>query len=100
MSGNLTKNPEDGYVPDRKFNRRRLSDYESDIHDMDIILCRNVFIYFDSDKTSSVLDKMKNTLREGGYLITGHTRAARSKSSWAADKGYFLSRLPTRNLPR
>jgi hypothetical protein len=27
----------------------------------------------DSDKTSSVLDQMKNTLREGGYLITGHT---------------------------
>ena len=48
-------------------------DYETDIHDMDIILCRNVFIYFDSDKVSSVLDKMKNTLSGEGYLITGHT---------------------------
>lgn len=48
-------------------------DYESDIHDMDLILCRNVFIYLDSDKVSSALEKMKNTLSEGGYLITGHT---------------------------
>lgn len=45
----------------------------SDIHSMDIILCRNVFIYFDSKAISVVLEKFHNTLRRGGYLIAGHT---------------------------
>ena len=39
-------------------------DYETDIYDMDIILCRNVFIYFDSNKVSCAW-KMKNTA-DGG----------------------------------
>lgn len=45
----------------------------SGIHSMDIILCRNVFIYFDSKAISVVLEKFHNTLRRGGYLIAGHT---------------------------
>lgn len=45
----------------------------SEVHSMDIILCRNVFIYFDSKAISVVLEKFHNTLRRGGYLITGHT---------------------------
>ncbi len=45
----------------------------SEIHNMDIILCRNVFIYFDSKAISVVLEKFHNTLRWGGYLIAGHT---------------------------
>lgn len=45
----------------------------SNIYNMDIILCRNVFIYFDFDAISPVLKKFYNTLRPGGYLIAGHT---------------------------
>lgn len=44
----------------------------SDIWGMDIIICRNVFIYFDSKSISIVLDKFYNTLRTTGYLIAGH----------------------------
>jgi chemotaxis protein methyltransferase CheR len=44
----------------------------SEIHDMDIILCRNVFIYFNREAISIVLEKFIGTLNEGGYLITGH----------------------------
>lgn len=44
----------------------------SDIWGMDIILCRNVFIYFDSKSISIVLDKFYNTLGNSGYLIAGH----------------------------
>jgi chemotaxis protein methyltransferase CheR len=46
--------------------------YASDIHRMDLILCRNVFIYFDSQAVSIVLEKFYHTLRSGGYLVTGH----------------------------
>jgi chemotaxis protein methyltransferase CheR len=42
------------------------------IHDMDLILCRNVFIYFERKAVSAVLPKFAQTLREGGYLMTGH----------------------------
>ncbi len=43
------------------------------LHDMDLILCRNVFIYFDPGSVSAVLRKFARTLRDGGYLMTGHT---------------------------
>lgn len=46
--------------------------FTSGIHSMDVILCRNVFIYFDSKAISVVLEKFHNTLRQGGYLVTGH----------------------------
>jgi len=40
---------------------------------MDIILCRNVFIYFDSQTVSAILKNFYNTIGFGGYLIAGHT---------------------------
>ncbi len=40
---------------------------------VDLIICRNVFIYFDRDKISLVLSKFIDLLRPGGYLLTGHT---------------------------
>jgi chemotaxis protein methyltransferase CheR len=45
----------------------------SELHDMDMILCRNVFIYFDSAAVSSAAAKLASTLVEGGYLMTAHT---------------------------
>jgi chemotaxis protein methyltransferase CheR len=40
---------------------------------IDLILCRNVFIYFDSETVSTVANKLADTLNKGGYLMTGHT---------------------------
>lgn len=42
------------------------------IEDMDLILCRNVFIYFHPKAVSAVLGKFARTLRPGGILMTGH----------------------------
>jgi chemotaxis protein methyltransferase CheR len=39
---------------------------------MDLILCRNVFVYFEYQYISQVLKKFAKTLRPGGYLMTGH----------------------------
>jgi chemotaxis protein methyltransferase CheR len=44
----------------------------SNLAQIDLILCRNVFIYFDPLSISKVLDKFYRTLREHGYLMTAH----------------------------
>src|SRR4028119_1966184 len=44
----------------------------TDINNMDLILCRNVFVYFEDQYISQVLRKFAKTLRPGGYLMTGH----------------------------
>ncbi|MEO5330498.1 MAG: tetratricopeptide repeat protein [Magnetococcus sp. YQC-5] len=43
-----------------------------DLYNMDLILCRNVFIYFDRNTIARVVKKMARTLCSGGYLLTGH----------------------------
>jgi len=48
-------------------------DSASELHDMDLILCRNVFIYFNPAAVYSVAAKFAATLREGAYLLTAHT---------------------------
>lgn len=42
------------------------------IYNFDLILCRNVFVYFEHQYISLVLKKFAKTLRPGGYLMTGH----------------------------
>ena len=44
----------------------------TDIHNIDLILCRNVFVYFEKKYILQVLKKFAKTLRPGGYLMTGH----------------------------
>ncbi len=43
-----------------------------EINNIDLILCRNVFIYFDPEAIATVLEKFVPTLKPDGYLITGH----------------------------
>jgi chemotaxis protein methyltransferase CheR len=45
----------------------------SEWRDMDLILCRNVFIYFAVNTVTAVADKLAAALSEGGYLLAGHT---------------------------
>jgi chemotaxis protein methyltransferase CheR len=44
----------------------------SGIYELDLILCRNVFIYFKRDAVETVLRKFERTLTENSYLVTGH----------------------------
>lgn len=44
----------------------------SEINNFDLILCRNVFIYFDTSTIATVLEKFSHALNDYGYLITGH----------------------------
>ncbi|MGR8929608.1 MAG: CheR family methyltransferase [Gammaproteobacteria bacterium] len=45
---------------------------DNELRDMDLILCRNVFIYLDSSIISIIANKLAASLSEGGYLMTGH----------------------------
>ena len=38
----------------------------------DLILCRNVTIYFDRDTTRNLMKRFHDRLRDGGYLFLGH----------------------------
>ncbi|MEO5358159.1 MAG: tetratricopeptide repeat protein [Nitrospirae bacterium YQR-1] len=42
------------------------------ICELDLIICRNVFIYFQPENISIALRKLTQSLRHGGYLLTGH----------------------------
>lgn len=42
----------------------------------DVILCRNVLIYFDSPTKKDVLDRLSSALTPGGYLFLGATETA------------------------
>ena len=39
---------------------------------IDLILCRNVTIYFDRETTRRLMKRLHNRLRDGGYLFLGH----------------------------
>ncbi len=45
------------------------------IRDIDVIFCRNVIIYFDREAKRTVIDSFYDKLREGGYLLLGHSES-------------------------
>ena len=59
-----------------KFSHLNLmSDNSGMPSDMDVIFCRNVLIYFDSQTQGRVLRHLCGHLRPGGFLFVGHTEA-------------------------
>ncbi len=43
------------------------------MHDFDLIVCRNVFIYLDPDAIGHIVASFAAALADGGYLVTGHS---------------------------
>ena len=64
-------------------------DQATELHDMDLILCRNTFIYMAPLVVSRIADKFAETLTEGGILITGHSELY----------AHHLGKLRTRVFP-
>ncbi len=56
---------------------------------LDLIICRNVTIYFDKETTKEVTGRFYNCLNEGGYLIVGH-----SEHSSEYYKKFFVKVFP------
>ena len=61
----------------------------SEIQDLDLILCRNVFIYFEPSAIAKVLEKFYSALQPLGYLLTGHAELS----------GQNLSQFQTKVFP-
>lgn len=40
---------------------------------VDVVLCRNVLIYFDRDARRQVIERLHHRLRPGGFLLLGHS---------------------------
>jgi chemotaxis protein methyltransferase CheR len=58
------------------FKRLNLSTPPFPLHGpFDVILCRNVMIYFDNHVRSKLLAEMYRLLRNGGYLFVGHAES-------------------------
>ena len=47
--------------------------YDTNTTLMDLILCRNVTIYFNETVTLQVVDRLYDALVEGGWLVVGHS---------------------------
>ena len=60
--------------------------------DFDLILCRNVFIYFERPAVTRVLTKCTNTLSMGGYLLTGQP-SSMTRAPMSSVSSPFRSRL-------
>jgi chemotaxis protein methyltransferase CheR len=54
----------------------------------DLILCRNVTIYFSRDTTRSLMTRLHDSTRDGGYLFLGH-----SETLWQVNDEYRLVTL-------
>ncbi|WP_375457420.1 CheR family methyltransferase [uncultured Methylobacterium sp.] len=59
-----------------QFRHLNLMDEHYDVdRDVDIVLCRNVLIYFDKSTQKAVIEHLARHLRPGGYLIVGHSES-------------------------
>lgn len=57
-----------------RFARLNLMDRDYGVdHDMDVIFCRNLLIYFDKPTQQAVLSRLCAHLRPGGHLFLGHS---------------------------
>lgn len=56
--------------------------------DVDLILCRNVTIYFSKDTTRALVGRLHTALRDGGYLFLGH-----AETLWRVNDDFGLVTL-------
>jgi chemotaxis protein methyltransferase CheR len=57
---------------------------------LDLVLCRNVTIYFGRDTTRALMARLHHSLRDGGYLFLGH-----SETLWQVSEDFRLVALGT-----
>jgi len=55
---------------------------------LDLVLCRNVTIYFDRETTKSLMHRLHGCLRDGGYLFLGH-----AETLWQITSAFSLVSL-------
>lgn len=68
---------------------REVSASGAALEQFDLILCRNVFIYFDQESIGRTIAIFAGALRPGGYLLTGH-----AETSGVEMPGFEARRFP------
>lgn len=68
----------DAYRRGVTFRRHNLADYAEqpdagEFGGLDIIMCRNVLIYFDAALVRRLLQRFQESLSEGGWFLSGHS---------------------------
>ena len=58
--------------------------------ELDLVLCRNVTIYFSRETTRALMGRLHTALRDGGYLFLGH-----SETLWQVSEDFRLVSLGT-----
>jgi chemotaxis protein methyltransferase CheR len=73
-----------------EFEHRNLVTDEAafDPGEADLILCRNVTIYFDRETTRRLMQRLHTRLRDGGYLFLGH-----AETLWQISDDFTLTPL-------
>jgi chemotaxis protein methyltransferase CheR len=56
--------------------------------ELDLVLCRNVTIYFDRETTRALMQRLHTSLRDGGYLFLGH-----AETLWQISDAFALVSL-------
>lgn len=81
--------------------RRRVTFAQANLNDpdalrrhYDLIMCRNVIIYFDRKTREKVLDNLHRHLAVSGYLILGHSEIIRSRAKFAYQKDSVYQKQP------
>ncbi len=57
---------------------------------LDLVMCRNVTIYFARDTTRALMTRLHHSLRDGGYLFLGH-----AETLWQVSEDFRLVSLGT-----
>lgn len=79
--------PEHGYyVIKESISKRVIFDYHNLKHDnglrgLDIVFCRNVMIYFDTEEQRRLVSRFTNCLVPGGFLFLGHAESLQGLST-------------------
>ncbi|WP_052464274.1 CheR family methyltransferase [Geoalkalibacter subterraneus] len=82
--------------------RHNYPDEALGLAEIDLLMCRNVLIYFNRDTCRSVLEGFYRTLRPGGYLFLGHAESLTSLSprfERVSGEGGFYYRRPLHEEP-
>ena len=69
------------------------------VDQQDMILCRNVIIYFDKETKRRLLDKFADALVDGGYLFVGHLESLHQVTDRVSRPSIATGIRRTRCLP-
>lgn len=61
----------------------------------DVIFCRNVIIYFNSETQHQLIDRMAQILKPGGYLMLGHSESLHGIHDGFRHVGHSIYQLKT-----